>query len=411
MRLPAALIGIATAGLMLLTGTSTVAATLRVSGTGTGCRNARFTSIQNAVDAARPNDTIIVCAGIYDEQLVVDKQLRVRGKGGAIVRPSSMAANTTSLRTGEPIASVIAITARVKLSGLEIDASANGLGCTVGDPNLIGVFFRGVSGSLKESNVHGTRLGEADLSCESGAAVFVQGGTGTIKVSLLDNRIYDYQRAGIVVNETGARATIRGNIVTGLGSTPELAQNGIQVGFGGFAKITQNVVQNNATPTEDTCTFDGGNLVFQADGGVISNNTFTGNTAGVFISGSGNRIKKNHLNGLSGGVPAGLDGILLVGHSNVVFRNVINDMSATGIRVLGNGNHVTRNTVVGTRAANLCDSLSTTAGCEDVLDVCGVGVRIVQGSANIVAMNTLVSNDVDVLDEALSTKVRRIKKQ
>jgi pectin methylesterase-like acyl-CoA thioesterase len=71
MRPQAALIGIATAGLMLLTGTSTVAATLRVSGTGTGCRNARFTSIQNAVDAARPNDTIIVCAGIYDENYVL----------------------------------------------------------------------------------------------------------------------------------------------------------------------------------------------------------------------------------------------------------------------------------------------------------------------------------------------------
>jgi parallel beta-helix repeat protein len=411
MRLPAALMGISIAGLILLTGTSTVAATLRVSGTGVGCKNARFTSIQNAVDAARPNDTIIVCPGVYDEQLVVDQRVKVRGKSGAIVRPSSMVANTTSLRTGEPIASVIAITARVKLSGLEIDASANGLGCTESDPNLIGVFFRGMSGSLKNSIVHGTRLGEADLPCDSGAAVFVQGGTGTIKVSLLDNQISDYQRAGIVVNETGARATIRGNIVTGLGSTPELAQNGIQVGFGGFAKITKNVVQNNATPTEDSCTFDGGNLVFQSDRGVISGNTFSGNTAGVFISGSGNRIKKNRLNGLSGGVPAGLDGILLVGHSNDVVRNVINDMSAAGVRVLGNGNRVMRNTIVGTRAANLCDSLSTTAGCSDVLDICGVGVRIVQGSENIVARNTLASNDVDMLDQGLRTKVRYLKKK
>ena len=203
--------------------------------------------------------------------------------------------------------------------------------------------------------------------------------------------------------------TIRSNIVTGLGSTPEVAQNGIQVGFGAHARILKNVVQNNATPTTGSCTFDGGNLLYEANRGLISGNTFTGNTAGVFISGSGNRVRKNRLNGLSGGLPAGLDGISLVGHSNTVWRNVINDMSATGIRVLGNGNRVTKNTIVGTRASSLCDSLSTEPGCEDVLNVCGVGVRVVQGTANIVGNNTLVSNDVDVLDEGFSTKVRRTK--
>jgi hypothetical protein len=54
--------------------------------------------------------------------------------------------------------------------------------------------------------------------------------------------------------------------------------------------------------------------------------------------------------------------------------------------------------------------LSTEPGCEDVLSVCGVGVRVVQGTANIIAKNTLVSNDVDLLDEGFSTKIRRSKK-
>ena len=179
MRLRVPRIGMATVGLILLAGASTVtAATLRVSANGASCYNPKYYSIQNAIDAARANDSIVICPGIYDEQLAVGKRLKIRAKSGAIVRPSSMIANTTSLRTGEAIASVLVITAKVKLTGLEVDASSNGLGCGDDDPNLIGVFFRGVSGSLKKSTVHGTKLAEADLACDSGAAVFVQGGNG-----------------------------------------------------------------------------------------------------------------------------------------------------------------------------------------------------------------------------------------
>ena len=407
MRQAAILVGIAAAGLMIPSGVTSVSAmTLRVSATGGSCSDAKFTTVQDAINAARPRDKVVVCAGIYDEQLLVDKPLSIRGNSGAVVRPSGMVANTTSLRTGQGIASVVVVTAKAKLSGLEIDASENDLGCGTADPNLIGVFFRGASGSLKGSKVHGTMLGDVDLSCDSGAAVLVQGGAGPINVSVVGNQVFDYQRAGIVVNEVGARAVISANMVTGLGPTPAVAQNGIQVGFGGFAKIMKNVVQNNASPSTGSCTFDGGNLVFEAEGGLIANNTFTGNTAGVFISGSRNRIKKNRLNGLSEGVAAGLDGILLIGDTNVLLKNVVNDMSAVGIRVLGSENRVTGNTIVATRAENLCESARATPGCAEVLDVCGVGVWIANGTGNSVTNNTLVQNDMDLLDEGLGTKVR-----
>ena len=129
MRFNGILTGAAALGLAVVaSGSTALAATLRVSATGASCSTARYTSIQNAIDAARPNDKIIVCPGVYDEQLVLDKRLTIRAKGGAILRPSGMISNTTSLRTGDPQAAAVVVAQRVKRKGLEGDASHNGPG-------------------------------------------------------------------------------------------------------------------------------------------------------------------------------------------------------------------------------------------------------------------------------------------
>lgn len=46
------------------------------------CGNGTYTRIGDAIAAANPGDTIEVCAGTYNERLVIDKQLFVRGLGG-----------------------------------------------------------------------------------------------------------------------------------------------------------------------------------------------------------------------------------------------------------------------------------------------------------------------------------------
>src|SRR5215217_2976904 len=59
-------------------------ATLVVDRDGAQCANAEFTSIQAAVDAARPGDLIRVCPDLYTETVVVDKPLTLRGHVGAV---------------------------------------------------------------------------------------------------------------------------------------------------------------------------------------------------------------------------------------------------------------------------------------------------------------------------------------
>src|SRR5215207_9493297 len=56
------------------------AATLVVDRDKAQCPHAPYASIQQAVDAAQPGDTVHVCADLYSEQIAVDKPLTLHGQ-------------------------------------------------------------------------------------------------------------------------------------------------------------------------------------------------------------------------------------------------------------------------------------------------------------------------------------------
>src|SRR5262245_36328491 len=67
------------AAAILLTGTALVVDRDRAQ-----CADAGFTSIQSAVDAARPGDQIVVCPDRYNESVVINKRLTITGDPDAI---------------------------------------------------------------------------------------------------------------------------------------------------------------------------------------------------------------------------------------------------------------------------------------------------------------------------------------
>ena len=217
-------------------------------GSSTNCNatNAAYFSITSALAAASPGDQIFICpgSGPYNEQLSIDKQLTLKGILGATVRPSPIAANTTSLSTGSPIAAAILVedgVAGVVIDQLTIDGSGSGItGCS---PNLIGVYFRNSSGTVKNSVVKNARLGAGLEGCQAGLGIFAQSdGVGGIStVSVANTSVHDFQKNGITGNGSGTTLTATGNEVTGDGPTPSIAQNGIQVGFGAKGTITSSV--------------------------------------------------------------------------------------------------------------------------------------------------------------------------
>ena len=383
---------------MLGIGKPAHAALLRV---GT-CPGASYATIGDALAAALDGDTVFVCAGVYNEQVVVNRRLRMRGAPGAIIRPTNMVANSTSLRTAEAIAAVMVVSAKATITGLEIDGTNNGIaGCSPSGPLLMGMFVRATSAAIKKNKVHGLQM--ADATCDNGAAVYVQGnGTAVARVQVFRNEIYGYQRGGIVISESGTQGLVRRNTVTGAGSTPLIAQNGIQFAFGATGVVQGNVVTNNQT-VSNGCVFDGGNLSFQSDRGLINNNTFTGNTGGVIITGNQNRVLHNTVDGLASGNPVGLDGVAVYGDNNSVVANVVRNQSHAGIILEGDGNNARGNRIVNTSGAALCAPTAAAPGCDVSLSVCGVGLWIAGGSRNSANGNTFNGNDEDMRDDGTDT--------
>src|SRR5262249_2730800 len=88
-----------------------------------------YTTVGSAVTAAKPHDVIKICPGTYPEQLTIAKPLTLRGESGAALKPSGMVANTTSLTTGSPLATIIVVDSvkDVTIEGLTIDGADNGI--------------------------------------------------------------------------------------------------------------------------------------------------------------------------------------------------------------------------------------------------------------------------------------------
>jgi hypothetical protein len=345
--------------------------------------NDTFATIQAAVNAEAAGTTILVCPGVYPEQVTINKSLTIRGvrsgtsDAAIIVAPAGgIVANTTSLATGNPIAAQVLVTgaADVDISNLTIDgANSNISACS---PNLIGVFYRNASGTVSHLVVVNQALGTLDNGCQSGLGIFAQSGNGQKSVvSIEDSHVQNYQKNGITGNEPGTTIRIVRNTVVGQGSTTGAAENSIQIGFGAGGRIVGNTAMDDVW-APDTISDPGdaaaGILVFASANVEVSDNTVGNTQFGIAVvsdttSGpadgatiTGNRVSATHI----------FDGVDLCSNSNKVHDNVINGSDESGIHVDSScgavaGNKVNNNTINGACAGIL---VGTAAGANNIGD-------------------------------------------
>jgi hypothetical protein len=177
-RRPTAAIVAAVGSLVLATGAQ--AATLTVDDDKGDCPTAGYTSIQAAVDAAAPGDTVAVCPGDYAEgsgqpgtnAITITKSLTIRGAGAGLVHVSPKATTLTGgqlleaspdIRNG--VGDIVAIVGTptrpldVTLSGLTIDGFD-----AAGRPIAVeaGILFLDAKGMVSRSRVTNVVTSEGD---------------------------------------------------------------------------------------------------------------------------------------------------------------------------------------------------------------------------------------------------------
>lgn len=310
------------------------------------CPTAAYTTIQAAVNAAKPGDIIRICAGTYDEQVVIQTELILEADNGVVVKPVAVSANATG-PTGDSIAAIILAqnSANVQLEGFIVDGSANAIvECS---PRLIGILYQDASGIVSHNEVRHMRLGSGLDGCQSGNAMEVESsGSGHANVTITNNTVDTYQKNGITANESGTQVSINGNTVTGVGPTVGAAQNGIQIGYGAQGTITGNSVANNVyspcNSASDCPTNAAGILIYQSDGIHMEHNVLGANQVGILVAANDAVVGSSTIFH-----SIALDGIAFVGNGNTASGNSISNSDDAGVFIQGNSNTISGNTFTG----------------------------------------------------------------
>ena len=270
----------AAAGTLALGAGPASAAKLTVDDDEVQCKKAQFTTIQSAVNAAAPGDSIEVCPGTYTEQVTIpsgkdDLKLYSRNPLQAVIKAPAVMTDPKAI---------------VRVNGAE-DAeirafTITGPGGGICDSLRYGVRVDGDgSAEIRHNLIKDIRDNESPVSgCQNGNAIQVgrnfEGQTGHAEI--VGNWLQDYQKTGVVVDNAGSSAEIRHNVVDGIGVTTVIAQNGLQISRGANAEVQHNRITDN--DYEPTSTLGTGILAFELDGGVeIEHNTLARNGSGVYL--------------------------------------------------------------------------------------------------------------------------------
>ena len=215
--------------------------------------DAAFATIQSAVNAAGPGDTVYVCPGTFDEQVAISTSgLTVRGSGAGstVIRPSAVVANSTRPSNGLPVSAIVLVTAAtdVTVSSFTVDGSQADSGqaevaCAV-EPFYSAVFFRESSGRIE--HVHATGI-QSDSVCAFALMVATdQSGVGTLaEVLVTDGLIDHYGTSGLGCFGQRAVCIVTNSTFRGDGPLSAKFQAGILIRAEATAVITGNTITDH----------------------------------------------------------------------------------------------------------------------------------------------------------------------
>lgn len=315
-------------------------------------------SIQDAVDASGPGDTIVVCKGRYPEQVTVagsaHRGLTIVGAGHWTARISP-----GSLEGAESEDAIIRVASRdVRIQWLKVVARTAGT-CEKAER---GILVDGVAGAVIQSNrvVAGTEGDTRTGPCGMVDGIAVWDGSSATLVS--HNLVQNFQGVGILAHNadetTVSMNSVRWThptvvcaspacVTKGRKANPALAltSNGIRF-FGSTGRIVSNAVSSSETAFYTPYIVESGIATVASDGVLIKDNLVKRANRAIAVDGlDGGQIRGNTVSGTL---------------TPVTSRSGPASGSATGIEIVGStGTTVATNRASGFGTGIIASSTST----------------------------------------------------
>jgi hypothetical protein len=277
-----------------------------------------FSSINAALAAAQPGDTILVAAGAYTENVLITETVTLEGGWDVNFTFRDPAANPTTVRPADPLVAV------VDIEGQFADTSAVA-------PTLDGFILTGArsdnhGGGLRMRDSNGlirNNVISDNVAFLLGGGVWVQRGAPYFENNRIENNVTDSSGQGGGVQLENTQATLVGNLIAGNVVSATGYGGGVDVVGGGPVTLTGNIILSNTSATSGVGY--GGGVSIQGVTVTLSNNLIQSNTAGfepgagpylmgggVYIASStglfsdntliGNRANRNTIFGNGGGL-------------------------------------------------------------------------------------------------------------
>lgn len=246
-----------------------------------------YPTIQAAIDAANPGDTIKVLPGTYREQIIITKDLKIIGSGAkSTVIKAPAVLNPSPFLPSPGRANIVDIfsEAKVGIKGLTITGPSGAI-C----PGLAGIrVFDGSTLNLDYSSIKGcTREGML-----VGLSPNIPNGPQVGYATVTNTEITEYRIVGIQAGGQDTTIKLSRSSLVAAADTPEVdGQVGVVFSFGAQGIIKNNKISGNICDHPD-CGDDFENqaqgtaifAVAAASGSSISNNVISHNDLGIALA-------------------------------------------------------------------------------------------------------------------------------